>query len=83
MTLTTGAGLDTDAFLCAGEENWVSPGSSGRDVPWMATAAGISAGASAALRKSSEVAFIVVVLEAVSSGWVASMELGELAAWRA
>src|SRR6266851_4364713 len=77
-TPTTGTGFDTDAGLREGEG--VSLSSSGRDVPWMATEAGGRAGASAALMKSSEVAFSGAGAEAICSGWVARVV--ESVAWR-
>src|SRR6266851_5706983 len=79
-TPTTGTGFDTDAGLRDGEGEGVSLSSSGRDVPWMATEAGGRAGASAALMKSSEVAFSGAGAEAISSGWAAPVV--ESVAWR-
>ena len=54
-TPTTEVGFD--AGWCCAECAAGSSSCSGRDVPWMATGAGTSAGAAAAFRKSSEVAF--------------------------
>jgi hypothetical protein len=66
VTPTTGAGLATDSVLRAEEGVGVSSSSSGREVPWIATGAGVSA----ALMKSSEVALSEVGAEAVRSDWV-------------
>ena len=82
ITPTTGTGLDTDAGLCAGEAGGASWGSSGRDVPWIATGPGVAArfcaGASAALMKSSE----VTLSEAANSARVGCAGAVELLACR-
>src|SRR5260370_13655281 len=86
ITPTTGTGFDTDAGLRAGEAGGVSSSFSGRDVPWTATGAGGGAGSwagvSAALMKSSEVAFSRGGAAAVRSGWAAVVGFVDSVDWR-
>src|SRR5260370_24486845 len=85
-TSTLGTGFDTDAGLRDEEGSGVSSSSSGRDVPWIATGAsggpGFRVGVSAALMKSSEVAFSADGAAAISPGLDGVVEVVETATWR-